>query len=43
MMMMDFFLFIMLHMFVMGGLKTIEFTTRAHLGVFALMMIKGCN
>jgi hypothetical protein len=39
MMMMPFGLFIMLHMFVMGGLKTIEFTTSAHLGVFSLMVM----
>jgi hypothetical protein len=36
-MMMEFTLFIMLRMFVMGGLKTIEFPIGAHLGVFALM------
>jgi hypothetical protein len=38
-MMMEFSLFIMFQMFVMGGLKTIEFPTNAHLGVFALMLM----
>jgi hypothetical protein len=37
--MMKFSLFIMLNMFVMVGIKTIEFPTSAHLGVFTLMLM----
>jgi hypothetical protein len=37
--MMAFSLFIMLHMFVMKGLKNHRVTTSAHLAVFTLMLI----
>jgi hypothetical protein len=38
-MMMESALFIMWHMFVMGGLKPIKFTTSTNLGVFSLMIM----
>jgi hypothetical protein len=45
MMLMEFALCIMLHTFVMGDLKTIEFTISAHLGGIFLNGndVKGCN